>query len=274
MSTKKTVAAIKGSLYGKAESYWAWIIGLNVAFMLFSLLAAVTHWKWLLLAIAVGAILLPIMTTLLKELASGFVTKAERVRRAMILSDSLEKDLPARDQAVIRSWVPQSELVDAAFVPNYFDSKIRPGGARRFSDNLCESAYFTAIYAGRARQGLVGLCVGASVILVIVLAMLASVPMSPDVTLTISKVVIAMVGLFVAGDVASLAWKYWELEMQAERTRDETNNMRNGSPLIEDVFSVFEDYNAVAIQCPPLPTWIHLKMMKEVNKDYRQSHKV
>lgn len=273
MATKqKDFLGLKDTLYTGGERLWNASIGANAVALVAALatvaLPADGAWS---VPIALIAFLAPGVSVVLREWAAVPLDRADKIRQLVLLSDSLGRPIPASEQANVRRWVPGQSLNPAPYIQPYYSSTL-PAGPGRLADNLAESAYFTEHIAEKVARTLAW---GGLVVIGLLVAILYVVGTATAAShaLVLARGAAVAVAFLVSGDYAMLLWRFVRLKSAAQQAYRSASALRESpSVQLEDVIPVAQDYDSARVQAPPLPRWLHVLNMEELNADYRQSH--
>lgn len=274
MATKqKDFLGLKDTLYSGGERLWTVSIVANAIALLAALVAVIlpadSAWS---VATGLVAFLAPVASALLREAAAISTDRGDKIRQLVLLSDSLGKEIPSSEQAKVRRWVPGESLSAAPYVRPYYSSPLPPGPAR-LADNIAESAFFTEHIAEQVVRALAsgGLFVVGLMLAIFYVA--GSATAASHALASIARGAAVAAAFLVSGDYAVLLWRFVRLKAAAQEACRSASSLRESSALqLEEVIPVAQDYDAARIQAPPLPRWLHVRSMEELNADYRQSH--
>jgi len=276
MSKKpKDFLELKDRLFSRAELLWVSSIAANVFALAVAMLEVVLSGdsKWSVYC-GLVALLFPGVAIVLREWAAVPADRASKISHLVLYADSLGLQIPASEQAKVRRWVPARSLADAPYVAPYYSSTLAPG-AGRLADNLAESAYFTEHLTEQVvkRVAWFGLVVMGALVAVVYLAANADVNVKLKALPAIARGVAVAIAFLVSGDYAVLLWRFLRLMGSARSAYDAASSLRADSSVrLEDVIPILQEYDSARVQAPPLPRWLHVRHMDELNADYRASH--
>lgn len=274
MATKqKDFLGLKDTLYSDAERLWTVSIVANAA-ALFAALGSVALPADSTLSVTIGlvAFLAPVASVVLREWAAVSMDRGDKIRQLVLLADSLGKPIPANEQAKVRRWVPGESLSPAPYVHPYYSSPL-PSGPARLADNIAESAFFTEHIAEQVARSLAwgGLIVVGLLLAIFYVAGTATA--ASHALASIARGGAVAVAFLVSGDYAVLLWRFVRLKSAAQQAYQSAASLRESSDVqLDGVIPVAQDYDSARMQAPPLPRWLHVRSMEELNADYRQSH--
>jgi hypothetical protein len=272
-SKPKDFLQLKDSLFSSAGLLWGVGVAANVAAFALALvaLAVPADGGW---SVCLGllALLLPAASVVLREWAAVPADRAAKINQLVLFADSFDQPIPAAEQAKVRRWVPKEALMEAPYVAPYFSSKLPPGAAR-IADNLAESAYFTEHIAESAAKW-VAVTLAAILGLMVIAGYVAGNATVASKTLSaFARGIVMTIPFVVTGDFAVLLWRYIRLKLSAACAYTAACGLRDDNAVsLEDVLPVLHEYNSARVQGPPLPRWLHVRHMEELNADYRASH--
>jgi len=197
----------------------------------------------------------------LRANAQGLFAKAEKLRRAHFMLNSLA--IRPRD-GVVMNLPASADCLDLGAVSadrRYFDATTPPG-PHRMVENLTECASYSEHLARRFWR----LCCAVSIAgIALVLGMLW-VDAAEGVGLT--RVVPHAFALFVVGFIAELGVLFFRLEQASVATLSKTETLNAHKDLqVEDVLAALGDYDtALASTGIPIPDRIYKSMESELNK--------
>jgi hypothetical protein len=274
MQTKpKDFLQLKDGLFSRAGDLWGVGVAANVAAFALALvaLAVPADGGWSVL-LGLLALLLPAASIVLREWATVPADRAAKINQLVLFADSFEQPIPAAEQAKVRRWVPKQSLTEAPYIAPYFSSRL-PAGAARLADNLAESAYFTEHLAEAAAKWV------AITLLVFVLLLIAAGDIAVNATVAsrvlpaFARGIVMTIPFVVTGDLAVLLWRYIRLKLSAASAYTAACGLRDNIAVsLEEVLPVLHEYNSARVQGPPVPRWLHVRHMEELNADYRASH--
>ena len=274
MNTKpKDFLQLKDSLFSRAGVLWGVGVAANVTAFALALVAlavpADSAWN---VVLGLLALLLPAASVVLREWAAVPADRAMKINQLVLYADSFEKQIPTAEQAKVRRWVPKQSLTEAPYVPPYYSSRL-PAGPARLADNLAESAYFTEHLAEAAAKRVAIALLVIVALLVIAGYIAGSATVASKVLPAFARGVVMTIPFIVTGDLAVLLWRYVRLKLSAASAYTAACGLRdNGAVTLEEVLPVLHEYNEARVQGPPLPRWLHVSHMEELNADYRASH--
>ena len=270
---KENIENIKYSLYKKAEQLW-WLSLLGWALaVIFSIFAIYINDKDKLQIIGIVSAILPFGIIWLRELSAGYSYKADKGRRLILYSDGLGVNPSDSELLSIESYMLGDNVAEAFYEPPYYESEL-PGGPERLLDIAGESAFFTKELSGKTAKVL-------NVILAVCLTVLLILGISSKFWLGFSGLSDKSLGDFieafslfvlslVAGDIFLLRVKYANLAEESNKIFESIFNLKKSAGLVaHDVMRLISDYDACVQACPPIPTILYKKYLKELNKVYK-----
>lgn len=272
MNGNQELGDVRNYLFDRAEALWWISFYLTVGMQGLLLVSIVWNLPWVIYISGFAALALPLAVTWIRECASSFSGKGDKVRRAILYADSLGESIPSQEDALIRGWTEGSELAPAPFQPPYYFSPLPPGPAR-LADNVCESAFFTMKLSEIVVRQLTAVLILSILILFAILYFGLLSDGGAKHAGLVANAVLATASFILGGDILVLRKKYAELCSAATVAYEQCGRLREIPDIsLFEVMQPVEDYNIALAQSPPVPFKLHIKYNDFLNKIYRKSH--
>jgi len=270
---RETLGDLRHHLYSKAGRLWGASVLLALAVPFISVFSLWSRNAVALSFAGVLALVLPVASVWIREHADGVLIQADKCRRLILFADSFGDEIPASQLAEMTAAGLGVTIGPAPALKPYYRSRF-PVGPQRLADNVAESAFYTKELAARFKSLLLAISATASLLALVALSLSdLLVSMSSTTIVAAAKTVAVLAVFFVAGDVAILGKRFWDLSNDAKAAFDKCVRLRataHATP--EEVRDAVEDYRIALLQCAPVPTWWYERYKVELNRLYDESH--
>jgi hypothetical protein len=270
---QETLGDLRHHLYSKAGRLWSVCVLLALAVPFISIFSLWSRNDLALSFAGVLALVLPVASVWIREHADAVLIQADKCRRMILFADSFGAEIPASQLAEMTAAGLGVTIGPAPALKPYYRSRLRVG-PQRLADNVAESAFYTKELAARFKSLLLAISATAALLAVVALSLSdLLISMSSITIVAAAKTVAVLAVFFVAGDVAVLAKRFWDLSNHAKLAFDKCVRLRATSRATsEEVRDAVEDYRIALLRCAPVPTWWYERYKIELNRLYDESH--
>ena len=216
------------------------------------------------------ALLVPIFILISRCIYTNHYDLAEKMRRLLLLMDSLGIEPSAGEIAQFGAEIGKSDTRTIGFRPPYYNSKLEIGN-NRLAENIAESAFFTQYVSKCAKLIFTVISMVGVLMFVILLTTKSWLDIGNGVIW--SRLLVTVAVFFSTGDFAWIAYQFYRLHLMAERTFTKAHKLtQQGSINTLEIFRLMDDYNCALIQTPPIPDKCYEYYSDKLNEAWRQAH--
>lgn len=193
---------------------------------------------------------------------------AERIRKELVISDSLGVAVPAAFCAEIRAFCSGLSVTDP-LPKDYFSSK-ECVGPKRLIENVGESSFFTWHLAGLIRQVILGVAI------LFGIAVLSAgwwiIRSNPEsINAKYSALLFSFLLVFSTSYFTEMYLNYKALEAQSERVFKNADIII-ASPEIKEsqAIKLLSDYNCMLVPAYPIPSWCYKLKQAQLNAAWNE----
>lgn len=269
------IAAMQTELSRCKRLLYRWVLPLNAVVFGAAVVTCFSLPERLSGLMALGVLVIQVITFVLRELASECQARGEEVRRMAMLQAGLGLQPSSVGIARLRETIGELKHEEPAFLQPYYESS-EPEGPRRLLGITSECAFFTAGNARRMWKVVGALAVGG--LLVTVVAFTAAVFVAPaTVALTAAKLVVASMAFWSTGDFAAMALSFKGLREKADAVlsgcEQSLTSAQSTEALERSALILFSEYNCAMAKAPPIAGWIYERYRDLMNEAWRERHR-
>jgi len=269
----KTLHDIRNHMFDKAEAIWRWSFIITVCVKLILLFVVFSKHPAVMLIAGFISLTVPFITKIMQSQASFYTGRGDKVRRLVLYSESLGKEINPDGLKIIKAWVFGDQVKQAPFEGEYFFDPSKDHGPAKLAANTKESAYFTNFLAGKMADIFLWVLI-ASGFIIATIVYFGFAFATPGNISSISSLVLGLAAFLLGGDIFMYRLKYKSLAEKASdvyKRCSRFEGMKDTDPYdaLYDVMNVVEDYNSALINSPPIPFKLYQKYNNELNKAYR-----
>ena len=243
--------------------------------IIFNILSLVLSWLAVYyssnLCVSLFLLLLPCCSFFSTELSLRRQGVAGRMRRLVMLMDSLANYKPSKlELKQLQFDIGKLDNSEPEFTRPYYDSAL-PHGVNRLADNIAESAYFTSNLSKIVCQAYAALTVLFLLFTAFFIYTLLQIGIGATTAKNISQCVALLVVFLATADFSYLTFRYFDLHKTCFPLVEKCEALKNQSnPCVVEVLNTYTEYNCALALCPPLPSWAYALKRDELNKSWRQ----
>lgn len=258
--------------YRRGKKWWNSGLYLKCILLLTSIVAVYATGR-IIMIVGFATLIIPIAALLVNLKASGHYSRAEKMRRLLLLIDGLGIEAPKLELAQLEFEIGKFDKAKPLYTPPYYDSPLS-AGPQRLSDIIAESAFFTKNLSESSAKLFGGIAFIGVLLIASFMYFLIQSNISQTAGQLSAKIITMMIVFFVAGDFVLYCLKFSELSKTSENVLVKCDKLRNGQDInIQDVISIMDDYNCALIKSPPIPDFIYKMKLNTLNEAWRNHRK-